>query len=204
MSHRVADVDLAGRGHSPVVHVPEEDAGGDAELFAAARPSSAAQSRRARSLRPWRRGPRRAEPASPALRPGNALPGGVPKELVELGSNGVVGCREACHARKDSGKVEVSTVIPWRCRATSSQRTVLKAVVRAPMAPTTIRRMPRTTLDPIPVIDVLREPRCRGWTVWGFRAVKGTPYWQKTSMTENLPQKASRRSAGAMWSISSG
>ncbi len=44
-----------------------------------------------------------------------------------------------------SERSRVSTVMPWRCRATSSMRTVLNGVVRAPIAPTVTRRIPPTT-----------------------------------------------------------
>ena len=46
---------------------------------------------------------------------------------------------------KTSDMSTVSTVMPWRWSATSSMRTVLKGVVRAPIAPTTMPLMPRTT-----------------------------------------------------------
>ena len=43
---------------------------------------------------------------------------------------------------KTSERSSVSMVMPFRCRASSSMRTVLNAVVRAPTAPMTIFRMP--------------------------------------------------------------
>ena len=54
---------------------------------------------------------------------------------------------------KTSDRSSVSMVMPWRCRASSSMRTVLKAVVRAPMAPTT---MPLHAVDhPADAVEVL-------------------------------------------------
>ena len=84
-------------------------------------------------------------------------------------------------------------------------RTVLNAVVRAPMAPTVIRRRPRTTRHTFAKWSTFpRNTSLSGATVCGFSAVKGMPYWQNMSMIENLPQKASRRVALPILSSSSG
>ena len=64
-------------------------------------------------------------------------------------------------------------VMPCRCRASSSMRTVLKAVVRAPMAPTVSRRIAlHHAAEAVEVVDVLaRRPAERGATLCGCRAV---------------------------------
>jgi hypothetical protein len=43
-----------------------------------------------------------------------------------------------------------------------------------------------------------------GSAVWGLSAVNLIPYWQNTSMMNNLPQKASRRSYGPILARESG
>ena len=107
--------------------------------------------------------------------------------------------------RKMSDRSKVSTVMPWRCRVTSSMRTVLKGVVRAPIAPTTIPFIPFTTRQIRSNSSTLALKRSLpGRTVCGFSAVNLTPYWRNTSMIEILPQKESRRRAGPMRSNSSG
>ncbi len=106
---------------------------------------------------------------------------------------------------KTSDMSTVSTVMPWRCSATSSMRTVLNGVVRAPMAPTTMPLMPRTTRQTRSNSSTMSLNRSeQGWTVCGADAVNFTWYCWKTSMMEILPQKESRRSAGDILSISSG
>ena len=95
--------------------------------------------------------------------------------------------------------------MPYFWRVISSKRTVLKAVVRAPMQPTLKRFMPLTTRQ----MAAKSRRFCSnallsGWTTWGFNTVNGTPYWVNTSVTENLPQKASRRCLKSILPISSG
>ena len=95
--------------------------------------------------------------------------------------------------------------MPCFCMAISSKRTVLNAVVRAPMQPRLKRFMPLTTRQ------MAAKSRRFSWnlglsgcTTWGFNTVKGTWYWVNTSVTENLPQYASRRWAKSILPISSG
>jgi len=72
-------------------------------------------------------------------------------------------------------------------------------------APTTRLRIPLTTRQTRSKYSTFWAKRGEaGETVCGFNAVKGMPFWQKTSIIESLPQKASRRVAGAILSISSG
>ena len=84
-------------------------------------------------------------------------------------------------------------------------RTVLNGVVRAPIAPTTMPFTPFTTRQTRSKCSTLRRKASPdGAAVCGLSAVNVTPYWQNTSMMENLPQKASRRTSGCILSSSSG
>ena len=79
--------------------------------------------------------------------------------------------------------------MPCFCMAISSKRTVLKAVVRAPMQPRLKRFMPLTTRQ----MAAKSRRFCwkagvSGCTTCGLSTVKGTLYWENTSVTENLPQ----------------
>ena len=104
-----------------------------------------------------------------------------------------------------SDKSKDSTFIPCLCIVTSSKRTVLNAVVRAPMQPRLNRRIPFTTRH-----TAAKSRRFSsnsgdsGWTTWGFITVKGILYCEKTSVTENFPQNASRLWAKSILPISSG
>ena len=67
--------------------------------------------------------------------------------------------------------------MPFFCMATSSKRTVLNAVVRAPMQPRLKRFMPLTTRQ------MAAKSRRFSWnlalsgcTTWGLRTVNGTLY----------------------------
>ncbi len=142
--HGVAHVHLAGGDHAAVVHLAQQHARRDAATAAASRSSSAGQSRPGRiprSRRPARR------PAAPSM---SSASGGARSSRRRPAAGRL---RPSTFASpfsdsiraKMSERSSVSTVMPWRCRASSSMRTVLKAVVRAPMAPTVMSRMPATT-----------------------------------------------------------
>ncbi len=136
---------------------------------------------------------------------------GTPFHEVYVRSTSALPLTAASPAESDfirarmSERSSVSTVIPWRCSATSSMRTVLNGVVRAPMAPTTMPFTPFATRQTRSKCSTFfRKASPDGAAVWGLSAVNFTPYWQNTSMMENLPQKASRRTSGCIWSRSSG
>lgn len=73
--------------------------------------------------------------------------------------------------------------------ASSSKRTVMNLVVRAPIAPMVKRRIPLTIRQTAAKSRrFCAKAAPEGAATWGSKAVKGRPYWQNTSMMENLPQ----------------
>lgn len=97
--------------------------------------------------------------------------------MLELCQNDCIVVGLGANLFKDLRQVEGLDVNAVFCMATSSKRTVLNAVVRAPMQPRLKRFMPFTTRQ------MAAKSRRFSWnfalsgcTTWGLRTVNGTLY----------------------------